>query len=68
MFTIERHREIDSTNNRAKLLAAEGKRNICVVADRQTGGRGRMGRQFFSPEGIDLIIFCPFKAYMIFSF
>ena len=51
MFTIERHREIDSTNNRAKLLAAEGKRNICVVADRQTGGRGRMGRQFFSPEG-----------------
>ena len=54
MFTIERHREIDSTNNRAKLLAAEGKRNICVVADRQTGGRGRMGRQFFSPEGSGL--------------
>ena len=54
MFTIERYREIDSTNNRAKLLAAEGKRNICVVADRQTGGRGRMGRQFFSPEGSGL--------------
>jgi BirA family biotin operon repressor/biotin-[acetyl-CoA-carboxylase] ligase len=54
MFLLEKHTEIDSTNNRAKLLAAEGKRNICVVADRQTGGRGRMGRQFFSPDGSGL--------------
>ena len=54
MFLLEKHTEIDSTNNRAKLLAAEGKRNICVVADRQTGGRGRMGRRFFSPAGSGL--------------
>ena len=54
MFLLEKHTEIDSTNNRAKALALEGKRNLCVVADRQTGGRGRMGRQFFSPEGSGL--------------
>ena len=54
MFTIEKHKEINSTNTRAKELAAAGKRNICVTADYQTGGRGRMGRQFFSPEGSGL--------------
>ena len=46
MFLLEKHTEIDSTNNRAKALALEGKRNLCVVADRQTGGRGRMGRRW----------------------
>ena len=46
MFLIEHHEVIDSTNDRAKCLASEGKRNICVTADRQTGGRGRMGRSF----------------------
>lgn len=54
MFTIEKHKEINSTNTRAKELAAAGKRNICVTADYQTGGRGRMGRQFFSPKGSGL--------------
>ena len=54
MFTIEKHKEINSTNTRAKELAAAGKRNVCITADYQTGGRGRMGRQFFSPEGSGL--------------
>ncbi|MBQ3003261.1 MAG: biotin--[Clostridia bacterium] len=56
MFLIERHDVISSTNDRAKALASEGKRNICVIADRQTGGRGRMGRSFFSPSGCGLYL------------
>lgn len=53
-FSIQRFDTIDSTNTHAKALAAAGKRNLCVTALRQTGGRGRMGRQFFSPEGSGL--------------
>ena len=43
---------IDSTNTRAKKLAAAGCPNGTVlIADTQTGGRGRMGRSFLSPKG-----------------
>ena len=55
-FAIRRYQVIDSTNTHAKALAAEGLRNLCVTALRQTGGRGRMGRQFFSPEGSGLYV------------
>lgn len=44
--------ELDSTNNRLKELAGAGaETGTVVVADRQTGGKGRRGRRFFSPEG-----------------
>ncbi len=44
---------IDSTNTRAKELAAQGApHGTVLVADRQTGGRGRMGRSFHSPGGV----------------
>ena len=43
---------IDSTNTRAKEMAAKGAAHGTVlIADRQTGGRGRMGRSFHSPAG-----------------
>ena len=43
---------IDSTNTRAKQMAAEGApHGTVLVADAQTGGRGRMGRSFHSPSG-----------------
>lgn len=43
---------IDSTNTRAKQMAAEGApHGTVLVADAQTGGRGRMGRSFHSPAG-----------------
>ncbi len=49
---IEVHDEIDSTNNRAKILAEQGAASgTLVCARRQTGGHGRYGRPFFSPEG-----------------
>ena len=44
--------ETESTNTILKKMAAEGAaEGTIVIADRQTGGRGRMGRSFFSPEG-----------------
>ena len=46
------HEEIDSTNNEAKRLAMEGAaEGTVVVAESQTGGKGRLERQFFSPKG-----------------
>lgn len=53
-ITIEYHDVIGSTSDRAKELAASGVGNICVVANEQTAGRGRMGRSFFSPPGTGL--------------
>lgn len=44
--------ETDSTNRVAKELARQGAAHGTVVsALRQTAGRGRLGRSFFSPEG-----------------
>ena len=43
---------IDSTNTRAKQLAAQGApHGTVLIADHQTGGRGRLGRSFHSPAG-----------------
>ena len=45
-------RETDSTNLRAKLLASDGApEGTVVVAESQTRGRGRRGRNWFSPSG-----------------
>lgn len=44
--------EIPSTNTALKEMAAQGApEGTTLVAARQTGGRGRLGRQFHSPEG-----------------
>ena len=48
--TMEIHDTLDSTNIRAKTLAAEGApHGLAVIADAQSRGRGRLGRSFFSP-------------------
>ncbi len=45
------YREIDSTNNRARALATEGyPEGTIVVAEKQTAGRGRRGRNWYSPD------------------
>lgn len=44
--------ELDSTNNYLKKVGSKGeKENHLVIALSQTGGRGRMGRSFYSPNG-----------------
>ena len=49
--------ETDSTNTLLKAMAREGAAaGTVVVADRQTGGRGRMGRSFLSPGGMGVYL------------
>ena len=46
---------IDSTNLRAKQMAAQGApHGTVLIADRQTAGKGRLGRSFHSPEGMGI--------------
>jgi len=53
-YRIQHLEVVDSTNTYLKALAADGERDLCVMADRQTGGRGRLGRTFESPAGAGL--------------
>ena len=51
MENVFRFQVLDSTNAKAISIAKEGLSEAVVIAKRQTGGRGRMGRSFASPEG-----------------
>lgn len=52
IFVLE---TVNSTNIFAKELAIEGaNHNTIVIANHQTAGRGRLGREFFSPAGFGL--------------
>lgn len=43
---------LESTNKTAKEMAKNGAaEGELIIAERQTGGRGRLGKSFFSPEG-----------------
>lgn len=62
---------VDSTNTYAKRLAADGApHGTIVIADAQSAGRGRMGRNFSSPAGKGLYLSvilrpaCPPEALM----
>jgi len=49
--------ETDSTNTQLKRLAREGApEGTALVSGHQTGGRGRKGRSFFSPEGLGIYL------------
>ena len=48
---------VDSTNTLAKKLAAGGApHGTVLIADRQTAGRGRLGRSFASPSGVGVYL------------
>lgn len=49
---VKYYDEVDSTQTAAVTLVAEGaSEGTLVLAERQTAGRGRMGRQWHSPKG-----------------
>jgi len=50
-FAVEFHETIGSTNARALELAAEGSADVAVLADEQTGGKGRLDREWAAPSG-----------------
>lgn len=43
--------EVDSTNDYAKRIALSAREGTTVIAEKQTGGKGRMGRRWVSPPG-----------------
>jgi BirA family biotin operon repressor/biotin-[acetyl-CoA-carboxylase] ligase len=54
---IEVHNSIGSTNDRAKRLLDEpGGEGRAVVAEEQTAGRGRRGREWLTPAGRNLAV------------
>ena len=53
---VEWHERVTSTNERAAAAAREGRPEVhVVVADEQTGGRGRLGRAWQAPPGTSLL-------------
>lgn len=56
-FQVERLDTVDSTNTYLKRRAAEGApHGFAVLAEEQTGGRGRFGRSFHSARGKGLYL------------
>lgn len=56
-WQVQYYQTIDSTNTYAKKLAAEGApHGTVIIADQQTGGRGRMGRSFCSTGGVGIYL------------
>lgn len=54
---IREYSRLESTNTLAKELAAFGEPGgLIITAREQSGGRGRRGRSFFSPEGTGLYL------------
>ncbi|MFW5986528.1 MAG: biotin--[acetyl-CoA-carboxylase] ligase, partial [Halanaerobiales bacterium] len=54
-WNVRTYSSVDSTNDKARKLIEEGAgEGTVVVAERQTKGRGRRGRGWFSPPGTGL--------------
>ena len=59
-YDLEIVDEIDSTNNEAKrrLAKCEYERPFVIAAHKQTSGRGRQGRSFYSPKDTGIYLTC----------
>lgn len=57
-YHIRVFQELDSTNTVLKRMTVNGEAegNAVVISDYQTGGKGRLGRSFFSPRGTGLYL------------
>jgi len=50
-YRVDYHDAVGSTNDRARELATAGATDVVVLADEQTGGRGRLDRPWTAPPG-----------------
>lgn len=51
-FSIEVHKVLDSTNEEIKRRVLDGAAHgLTILAEQQTKGKGRLGRNFYSPAG-----------------
>jgi BirA family biotin operon repressor/biotin-[acetyl-CoA-carboxylase] ligase len=56
-YGVEVHATIGSTNDRAReVLRASGTDGLAIVAEHQDAGRGRRGRTWVSPPGVNLMV------------
>ncbi len=63
---MEVYEEIDSTNARAVTLARQGAPDgTLVLAERQTEGRGRLGRRWFAPLGSSLLMSLILRPHLV---
>ncbi len=66
---IIKHKTLPSTNTTAKEMLLAGEREGVILAEKQTAGRGRLGRSFFSENGLFMsIILSPEKLHISPSF
>ncbi|MDQ6645686.1 MAG: biotin--[acetyl-CoA-carboxylase] ligase [Pseudomonadota bacterium] len=56
--TLEVHWELDSTSSELQRRGAAAMDMSIVLAETQTAGRGRRGRQWLSPPGLNLYLSC----------
>lgn len=61
-FTTVRLKNIDSTNTYAKVNAEKLHIPSLITAEKQTSGRGRQGKSFYSPDGTGLYMTVLFDA------
>ncbi|MBQ9227872.1 MAG: biotin--[Eubacterium sp.] len=62
--TVFTYPTVDSTNNEAKRLLAQGMSGVLLLAaDEQTAGRGRQGKRFYSPAdtGVYFSLVLPYQ-------
>jgi BirA family biotin operon repressor/biotin-[acetyl-CoA-carboxylase] ligase len=50
-YAVEYHDTVGSTNDRGRELATAGETDVVVLADEQTGSRGRLRRAWSAPSG-----------------
>lgn len=57
LLAVQVEKTVDSTNNVLKSYAVAGEsRDLVLLSEEQSAGRGRRGRSFFSPEGTGIYL------------
>ncbi len=62
---IIQYDSLPSTNTKAKEMILSGRREGILLAEKQTAGRGRLGRSFFSENGLFASIILPPDAFSV---